>query len=207
MKFSKSSVFINIQNWNNTRGQRIAFQKAIRIKPIKIVIGANNLFQKHWIPVEINVLNILKERDWKRYFRPNTIDAILAEHVWEHLTPDEGRQAISLCYKYLKPGGHVRIAVPDGYHPDTFYKNLVKPGGTGPGSDDHKVLYTYTILQKLFISSGFHVRILEYFDTKHIFHYAKWDKKDGFVRRSSRFDPRNKTKKLSYTSLIMDGIK
>ena len=38
-----------------------------------------------------------------------------AEHVFEHLTWDEARAALANISQYLKDGGRIRIAVPDGY--------------------------------------------------------------------------------------------
>jgi predicted SAM-dependent methyltransferase len=73
-------------------------------------------------------------------FTHNSITAILAEHVWEHLTFEEGVQAAKNCYKYLKPGGYVRCAVPDGYFPDEEYQNIVKIGGPGPKDHPTQVI-------------------------------------------------------------------
>ena len=201
------STLDKLRDWNSTRKARIIFYQVTRQSTRKIVIGANNMFQKDWIPVEINVLNILKAKDWKRYFIPNTIDAILAEHVWEHLTPKEGVIAAAFCYTYLKPGGYLRLAVPDGYHNNFLYLAQVKPDGSGPGSGDHKVLYTYKKLEYLLKYVGFAIKRLEYFDEHHRFHFTDWKKKDGFIRRSKRYDERNTKHALLYTSLIVDAIK
>lgn len=98
----------------------------------KIVIGADGIFQQGWIPTEVETLNLLKPRDWERYFSPDGIDAILAEHVWEHLTLEDGHFAARMCYRYLKPGGYVRVAVPDGLHPDPdrhIWTGLGRPQG------------------------------------------------------------------------------
>jgi predicted SAM-dependent methyltransferase len=46
---------------------------------------------------------------------------MLAEHVWEHLTEEEGLAAARACFKYLSPGGFLRVVVPDGLHPDPAY--------------------------------------------------------------------------------------
>ena len=55
------------------------------------------------------------------YFNEGSIDAILAEHVWEHLAEEEGLAAAKCCYRYLRPGGYLRVAVPDGFHPDANF--------------------------------------------------------------------------------------
>ncbi len=40
-------------------------------------------------------------------------DMVYHSHVLEHLSPADGRALISECYRVLKPGGILRIAVPD----------------------------------------------------------------------------------------------
>lgn len=179
----------------------------VRIMPVRIIVGAGNTKQKKWISTNIKQLNLLEEKDWGRYFPKKNIKAILAEHVWEHLSKEDGIRAARMCFKYLKPGGHVRIAVPDGLHPDINYIDYVKPLGNGPGADDHKVLYTYRTLGEIFELAGFKINFLEYFDENGRFIYNKWNLDDGMIMRSSVFDKRNKEGKLVYTSLIIDAKK
>lgn len=174
---------------------------------MRIVIGASGVFDAGWIPTDIDIFNILDEGDWQRYFAPNSIDALLAEHVWEHLTPQDGCTGARLCYRYLKPGGVLRIAVPDGLHPDPNYIEWVRVGGNGPGAEDHKVLYDYCSLKRLFEEAGFEVRLLEYFDETRNFQAEPWDPHDGMIHRSKQFDERNQDGALHYTSLILDARK
>jgi predicted SAM-dependent methyltransferase len=177
-------------------------------EPIKIVIGAAGIFEPGWAATEIEQLNLLKPADWRRLFkRRGSISAILAEHVWEHLSEQEGREAARQCYQYLKPGGFLRVAVPDGFHPDPAYIEYVKPGGHGAGADDNKILYNWCSLKRVFEDAGFEVELLEYFDATGRFHYVNWDPADGKIIRSSRFDERNFDRPLAYTSLILDARK
>ncbi len=181
--------------------------KQMSIQPIKkIVVGAGGARFEGWIPTEQDVLNLLSESDWANYFKGNTVDAILAEHVWEHLTPKESVIAAAHCFKFLKPGGYLRVAVPDGYHPDPNYIDSVRPGGSGSGADDHKVLYTYDTFREIFISVGFEVSLLEYFDEHGEFITKEWSASDGFIGRSKRFDSRNMGG-LFYTSIVLDARK
>jgi predicted SAM-dependent methyltransferase len=136
-----------------------------------------------------------------------SIDALLAEHVWEHLTPEEGILAGKVCFRYLKPGGYLRIAVPDGLFPDAEYIEFVKPGGVGPSAYTHKVLYTYITLQEVFRRAGFKVDLLEFFDEKGEFHYKQWDPDDGMIVRSMRFYDKRSFGTLKYRSLILDARK
>lgn len=178
-----------------------------RRKPIKLVIGASYTYFPGWIHTDIQTLNILKIENWEKYFKRNMIDLMLAEHVWEHLSPKQGKQGFEHCFQFLKPGGFLRIAVPDGYHESKEYIEWVKPGGSGYGADDHKVLYNYESLSDALQQVGFQVRLLEYFDEDRKFHKNDWDPKDGMIRRSADFDSRNKEGKLVYTSLIVDAVK
>ena len=182
-------------------------KRSAKQKPCRIVVGSGNVFDPGWIPTAIEYLNLINQKDWCRYFRPNSIDAILAEHVWEHLTKEEGITGAKICFTFLKPGGYLRIAVPDGLHPDTNYIERVRVNGTGPGAKDHKVLYTYKTLRDIFSTAGFRVDLLEWFDENGKFHYNKWDRIDGTIHRSKRFDKRNENGKLNYTSIIIDAIK
>ncbi|WP_291038294.1 methyltransferase domain-containing protein [Dyadobacter sp. 50-39] len=178
-----------------------------RTKPVKLVVGAMYSLFKGWIHSDIETLDLLKKSDWERYFQENSIDRILAEHVWEHLTPEQGQLAFKNCYTFLKPGGMLRVAVPDGFNPSEDYINYVKPGGTGNGADDHKILYNYKLMSGFLENIGFKVRLLEYFDENGQFHKSPWDPEDGMIRRSADHDERNRDGKLGYTSLIIDAIK
>jgi predicted SAM-dependent methyltransferase len=182
-------------------------RKSLSLSPRRFVLGASSTFEKGWIPTEVEALDILREEDWRRFFQPGSIDALLAEHVWEHLTGEEALLGAELCYRYIKPGGYLRVAVPDGNHPDPQYIEWVKPGGSGAGADDHKILYTYRSLGKLFERAGFEVRLLEYFDERGKFHYREWSPDQGLVHRSKRFDKRNRGGRLAYTSVILDAVK
>jgi len=176
-------------------------------KDIKLVIGAGGIAHKGWIVTDINTLNIINSNDWGRLFPPSSINAILAEHVFEHLSFDEASKAFENCFNYLKHSGYIRIAVPDGFHPSKEYILQVMPGGLGAGAMDHKVLFDYNTLVKLLESQGFKVILLEYFDEKGNFQYSDWAPEMGLISRSKRFDPRNQGGELLYSSLIVDAIK
>jgi predicted SAM-dependent methyltransferase len=174
---------------------------------LRVIVGAGEDRYHGWITTDRRTLDLLREPDWAFHFQPNTIDAILAEHVWEHLDSGAATTAAENCFKYLAPGGYIRVAVPDGLHPDTGYIDRVRPGGCGEGSEDHRVLYTYVTLRDVFESVGFDVTLLEYFDERGILHYHDWHPIDGMITRSKRFDARNQQGELAYTSIILDARK
>jgi len=178
-----------------------------KIKPTRLVVGASGVYEEGWIPTDVHTLNLLTPKRWLLFFKYDSVNAVLAEHVWEHLTLEEGKKAAATCWLFLKKNGYVRIAVPDGYHPNKEYIDYVKPGGHGIGADDHKVLYTYKTLSKVFEDAGFKIKLLEYFDENGQFHFTEWSRDDGMIHRSSRYDDRNQDGVLKYTSLIIDAVK
>jgi predicted SAM-dependent methyltransferase len=115
--------------------------------------------------------------------------------------------AARTCHQFLKVGGYLRVAVPDGLNPNPDYRDRVRIGGSGAGADDHRVLYDHRTLGALLTGAGFTVDLLEYFDADGNFHAKAWDPAAGLIRRSRAFDTRNADGKLRYTSLIIDAFK
>ena len=176
---------------------------------IKLVIGAgehNN--NPGWIHTQEEEVNLLNEATWKANFKLNSIDAILAEQ--EHLTFEEGIRAAEICNKYLREGGYVRCAVPDGYFPDEKYQQIVQIGGPGPADHpaaSHKIVHNYNSISNMFENVGSEVKSLEYFDEEGQFHANSWYGKDGVIFRFKQFDPRNQGEELAFPSLIIDAVK
>jgi len=46
-------------------------------------------------------------------FANDTFDAVFTEHMFEHISYDEGEQMLAECIRILKPGHFIRIATPD----------------------------------------------------------------------------------------------
>ncbi|WP_164667328.1 class I SAM-dependent methyltransferase [Virgibacillus doumboii] len=177
----------------------------------KIVVGAGDYNNNPgWVHTNDDELDLLNEKTWQNRFKENSISVILAEHVWEHLTYDEGLEAARRCHKYLKQDGYIRCAVPDGYFPDEDYQNTIQIGGPGPidhPAASHKIVYNYNTLTNLFENAGFEVNLLEYCDENGCFHYIDWDQQDGVIFRSKEVDPRNQGAVVRFPSLILDAIK
>jgi len=184
---------------------------AIKQKKIKLVIGAGEYNNNPgWLHTNEEELNLLKREDWIKRFDPNSLAVILAEHVWEHLSYEEGIEAAKVCYEFLKHGGYIRYAVPDAFFPDEEYQEGVQVGGPGPKDHpaaSHKIVHNYETLRKMFETVGFEVKLLEYCDEEGNFHYNEWDGVDGVIFRSKKYDPRNQGDKLVFPSLIIDAIK
>lgn len=179
-------------------------------QPLRVIIGAGPQEWPGWIAAQKESLDLLKPDDWAGSFHQRAPDALLCEHVWEHLTEAEGRAAATLCFKWLKPGGYLRVAVPDGNFPDPEYQLLARTGGPGPAGHpaaDHKICYTYQLLSDIFSKAGFDVDLLEFCDGTGRFHYNQWSFDDGPIYRSLMMDHRNRDGVIRSVSLILDAKK
>ena len=177
---------------------------------MKVIIGAGKTAFDGWISTQENELDLLCEDDFKHMFSKELPDAYLAEHVWEHMTYEEGISAARNCYKYLADGGYIRIAVPDKNFRNEWYQNMVKVGGNGDPNHpaySHKIVYDYKTISEVFMQAGFEVELLEYCDDNGDFHYKYWNEADGKIGRSLRFDTRNSAAKLGMVSIVLDAKK
>jgi len=180
------------------------------VPPLRVIIGAGDQRWDGWTATHREQIDLIDSRTWAAWFGDRRADALLCEHVFEHLTEDEGRVAARLCFDHLKPGGFLRVAVPDANFPDADYQNMVKPGGPGPADHpaaDHKLVYDYRRLTGVLESAGFVVHLLEYCDEAGRFHYHQWDPANGPIYRSLRLDHRNRDGRLGFVSLIVDAVK
>jgi predicted SAM-dependent methyltransferase len=177
-------------------------------QPLKIIIGAGTQTWPGCLPTHKEQLDLLDPDGWAQSFGDRRVDAFLCEHVWEHLTEEEGRAAARLVYRYLKPGGFLRVAVPDANFPDAHYQTMAR-GEVPPDhpAADHKIVYDYHLFADVFASAGFEVDLLEYCDESGRFHYNQWNPDDGPIYRSLRSDHRNQDGKIGFASLILDAIK
>lgn len=178
-------------------------------KEKNIVLGAGDVnYGERWIATNIEELDITDEENWEFLFRTNRADHIMAEHVWEHLTEEQADKANANVFNFLKPGGNFRIAIPDGLHPDPKYIEHVRPGGSGAGAADHKILYTFVTISRSLIKAGFKIELLEFWDGDRNFNYNAWSEHKGKIGRSLYYDERNNNgRETNYTSLIVDAIK
>ena len=177
---------------------------------MRVIIGAGKTTQDGWISTQESELNLLKRLDFEKMFSVERPKAFLAEHVWEHMTLEEGCLAAKNCFDYLADGGYLRVAVPDKNFRNEWYQNMVKVGGNGDPNHPaftHKIVYDYRTFAQVFKQAGFEVELLEWCDENGDFHYKYWNEEDGRIGRSLRFDTRNKDGKLGMVSIILDAKK
>lgn len=81
-----------------------------------INIGCGYIAHPDWINLDIvPVTPIVKSFDLRRGLPASsgTIDACYSSHVLEHLLSEEAKFLVQDCFRVLKPGGILRLVVPD----------------------------------------------------------------------------------------------
>ena len=124
-------------------------------------------------------------------------------HVMEHATPITVLHAAAAAFTVLRPGGRLRIAVPDGYSPRS--DNRLGTNGSS-GFAPHRIMWTHETLSETLRRAGFEAVAQAYYSVNGSWHeHAWWERESEFgsVRRSSRHDKRF----IVGGSLIVDGIK
>ncbi len=187
---------------------------------MKIIVGAGNTQQVGWTALQRSDLDIRSRDNWKRLFKPNSLDAVLGEHILEHLSFLDGTKAAANVFEFLKQGGYWRIAVPDANNPNPNYKDWNSPFGSGQKlmklfvyqstEPTHQVFYNFSILSALLESVGFKGKPLEYYDTNGVFLRRNWKQTDGKIYRSFKSDYLNQLRiffNFDNTSLIVDAFK
>jgi predicted SAM-dependent methyltransferase len=111
-------------------------------------------------------MNITK----KLNFDDSSVDFILAEHVFEHITPLQGLFFIRECHRVLKPNGVLRLCVPVidyviKRHDEEYLKNhggnLSNAIELIVGFNGHQAVYTEQLLVLLLEVNGFYCTVKE----------------------------------------------
>lgn len=170
----------------------------------RLSLGATDETHAGWISTSLSLVDPRDHRALGRFFHRSSVDALLAERVWERWTIQQGLDAAKNCFQYLKPGGYLRVAVADGFHPSPTYLQRERES-----VQEHEIrsLYNYVSLGQLFEQAGFRCELIEYFDEEGNFHSNPWDVSKGLIQTSLLFDARNERAPYEYTSLILDAVK
>jgi predicted SAM-dependent methyltransferase len=179
-----------------------------RGEPLKIIVGAAETWRSGWDSTNEQWHDISSPTDWQQVFGGRRILAkVVAEHVFEHLTRDEAATALRLIAAHLVPGGRVRIAVPDGYHPDPTYLRHVDINGIGDDAADHKQLLNVDSLMTLLEGAGFRAVLVDGYRRDGSLTRSSWRDEDGYIWRSHQNASTNTFNFVdAETSLIVDGI-
>jgi len=87
------------------------------MKLVKLVnIGCGAVFHSDWINLDVEpVSSEVRRLDARRPlpFADGSVDAVYHSHVLEHLSAAEAAGFLAECWRVLRPGGAVRVVVPD----------------------------------------------------------------------------------------------
>jgi predicted SAM-dependent methyltransferase len=90
-------------NVDNAVGARV-----VRMPGMSILARQLKLFRTSWND-SIFIHDLRRPLPWSAH----SVDCIYSSHTLEHLTREEGLFVMRECHRVLKPGGIVRIVVPD----------------------------------------------------------------------------------------------
>ena len=79
-------------------------------------VGCGQRFHADWVNVDLMPVDAsVQPCDISKGlpFDDGQFDAVYHSHVLEHLGPDAGRDLLTECLRVLKPGGVIRVVVPD----------------------------------------------------------------------------------------------
>lgn len=79
-------------------------------------VGCGSVFHPAWVNIDVNPIDPSVRRwDVRRGlpFRDGEADACYSSHVLEHLTAAAAGQLVAECHRVLRPGGIIRLVVPD----------------------------------------------------------------------------------------------
>lgn len=100
-------------------------------------------------------------------FDDNACDAVYHSHVLEHLRPEEAARLLAECFRVLKPGGTLRIAVPDLEGIARQYLSTLEAAADDPSaSADHQWMTVELLDQLVRTRSGGQMR--QYFEDDHL---------------------------------------
>jgi predicted SAM-dependent methyltransferase len=84
---------------------------------IKLHVGCGKRILQGWIHIDIqefdHIDHVIDLKDISNIFKENSVDEIYACHVIEHISRHEINTLFESFFKILKPGGILRLAVPD----------------------------------------------------------------------------------------------
>jgi len=134
-------------------------------------VRALGFFKMRWDP-RIHIHDLTKPLPWA----DGTADVCYTSHTVEHMSRDEGRHLVGEAYRVLRPGGVLRVVVPDlhdvvsryagGRLPaENFVEELGVLYGSGKGGlrralapvveFPHRCMYDTDAMCRLLTSSGF----------------------------------------------------
>jgi predicted SAM-dependent methyltransferase len=106
--------------------------------------------KKNWVNLDfVSISPSVKKHNLLKGipYPDNSFELVYHSHVLEHFTQAEGRQFIKECYRVLKPGGVIRVVVPDLEQIARMYLEALSKARKG--SKKWKANYEWMLLELL----------------------------------------------------------
>ena len=189
------------------------FQDILKKEQIYLYCGDYNGNNKSFIGLSLHQSNdshIKHDITLKTPLFDNSVDIIQSEDVFEHIDYEKLHNVIDEFYRILKPGGLLRISVPD-YRCDVLYNRSVKDSfgnvifdKGGGGSYDQKTkkviggghvwFPNYEKVSELLCNSAFKkegiIEFLHYYDENNTPVMKSIDYQKGYIQRTPDHDKR-----------------
>ncbi len=142
-------------------------------KPVRLHLGSAGNRLPGWVNIDLLRPGRKLELYWDLRrglpFKDHSVDAIFAEHLFEHLTYEQGVALMRGCSRVLVPGGVLRIGVPDldryvaSYLGQDDLIDRVRPGRPTRALAlgeifflyGHRCMYDFETLERACMESGF----------------------------------------------------
>jgi predicted SAM-dependent methyltransferase len=161
---ARSMISDVLSPWQKLKARQLARQGEVRLH-----LGSGELPRSSWINVDLFGVPVQLVWNLNRNlpFADESVDAIFHEHVLEHLSIDHGLRLTAECFRILKPGGVLRIAVPDVQIYFGYYNRKAIPEARNQTwtplmnvlqefyGQGHRVMYDFETLAVLCHAAGF----------------------------------------------------
>jgi len=93
-----------------------AAKKKLNARFLNVGCGPNPIASEDWVNIDgfDKRADLLCDAARKLPFANDRFDGVFAEHIFEHFTPRQARVFLSEAKRILRPGGVLRLIVPDG---------------------------------------------------------------------------------------------
>ena len=116
-----------VDGWDNyDRSPMMIIRKYPAVR--KALLAAKILHQDHMNTWPENIIR----RDLSKPlpYASGTVEAVYSSHMLEHLYLDDARALLAECYRVMRPGAIIRLAVPDG---EKWARDLIAAGDDPTG--------------------------------------------------------------------------
>jgi predicted SAM-dependent methyltransferase len=191
------AVTDTLSPWEKQKAARLTKRGAVRLH-----LGSGELPRDGWVNVDLYgvPVDLCWNLNRSLPFRNGTVEAVFHEHVLEHLRIDRGLQLTRDCFRVLKPGGVVRIAIPDARRHVGWYWE-----GRLPAEREGHAIPVMSLLQQ-FYGHG-HQVMYDFELVALLCHAAGFATVEQRAFRSSRLDPAPDHEWREWDSLYVEAVR